>query len=74
MRQTTNLYLAGKIDQQYSKPDQSSVVFIMDAKTAAEAHDLLEKLALGLADLIQFQLIPLGPLSPFPTLLGSTPG
>ena len=73
MRQTANLYLAGKIDQWYAKPDQSGVVFIMNVTSVAEAHGLLEKLPLGVAGLMQFQLIPLGPLSPLRTLLGPTP-
>lgn len=70
MRATARLYLAGKIDQWYVKPDQSGVVFIMNLDNPEAAHELLEKLPLGQAGLMSFQLIPLGPLSPLRMLLG----
>ncbi|MGA7808554.1 hypothetical protein [Bradyrhizobium sp.] len=69
MRQTAQLYLAGKIDQWYVRQDQGGVVFVMNVTTTAEAHDLLDKLPLGVAGFMQFELIPLGPLSPMRTLL-----
>ena len=74
MRQTAELYLDGRIDQWYVKPDQSGVVFIMNVTTASEAHALLEKLPLGIAGQMRFQLIPLGPLSPLRALLRAPPG
>jgi hypothetical protein len=69
MRETARLYLAGKIDQWYVKQDQSGVVFIMNLTDPKEAHELLEKLPLGQAGLMEFQIIPLGPLSPLRSLL-----
>jgi hypothetical protein len=69
MRATARLYLAGKIDQWYVKQDHSGVVFIMNVTDPKEAHELLDKLPLGQASLMEFQLIPLGPLSPLRTLL-----
>jgi hypothetical protein len=66
---TLRLYLAGKIDQWYIKPDETTVVFIMNASTTAEAHDLLEKLPLGQAGMMEFELTPLGPLNPLRLLL-----
>jgi hypothetical protein len=63
MRQTALLYLAGKIDQWYVKPDQSGVVFILNVTDPKEAKALLDKLPLGQAGLMEFQFIPLGPLS-----------
>jgi hypothetical protein len=69
MRQTAALYLAGKIDQWYVKIDQSGVVFILNVTDPKEAHELLDKLPLGQAGQMAFQLIPLGPLSPMRTLL-----
>ncbi len=69
MRQTARLYLDGKIDQWYVKTDQSGVVFVLNVTSAGDAHELLDKLPLGLAGLMEFQLIPLGPLSPLRTLL-----
>ena len=71
VRDTVRLYLAGKIDQWYVKPDQSGVVFIMNLTDSKEAHELLAKLPLGEAGLMEFQLIPLGPLSPLRALLAA---
>jgi hypothetical protein len=47
------------------------VVFIMNVTDPKEAHELLDKLPLGQAGLMEFQMIPLGPLSPLRTLLGA---
>lgn len=73
MRQTAQLYLAGKIDQWYVKQDQSGVVFILTVTDPREAHELLAKLPLGRAGLMEFQLIPMGPLSPMRSLLSESP-
>jgi hypothetical protein len=69
MRQTALLYLDGKIDQWYVKADQSGVVFILNVTDPKEAKALLDKLPLGQAGLMEFQFIPLGPLSPLRVLL-----
>jgi hypothetical protein len=37
-----------------------------------EAHTLLEQLPLGRAKLMEFELMPLGPLSPLRVLLGDS--
>lgn len=68
-RETLRLYLAGKIDQWYVKQDQSGVVFVMNVTDPEEAHELLGKLPLGRAGLMEFQFIPLGPISPLRLLL-----
>ena len=68
--ETVKLYLAGKIDQWYVRQDQRGVVFVMNVGTVEEAHALLEKLPLGQAKLMEFDFIPLGPLSPLGRLLG----
>ena len=73
MRETARLYLAGKIDQWYVKQDQTGVVFVMNLTDQKEAHALLDKLPLGQAGLMEFQIIPLGPLSPLRTLLQEIP-
>jgi hypothetical protein len=67
---TVKLYLSGKIDQWYVRQDQRGVVFLMNVSSVEEAHALLEKLPLGQAKLMEFELIPLGPLSPLARLLG----
>ncbi len=69
VRDTLRLHLAGKIDQWFFQTDGSGVVFIMNVTDRAEAHDLLEKLPLGQAGMMEFQLIPLGPLKPLSLLL-----
>jgi hypothetical protein len=73
MRETARVYLAGKIDQWYFKTDESGVVFILNLTDPREAHELLEKLPLGQAGLMEFELIPLGPIKPLGLLLRETP-
>ena len=69
-RDTMRLLLAGKIDQWFAKIDGSGAVFLMNVTDPAEAHTLLEKLPLGQAGMMTFQLIPVGPLWPLGLLLG----
>ena len=49
------------------------VVFIMNATTTMEAHEILEKLPLGVAGMMEFELIALGPLAPLAMLIGDPP-
>lgn len=48
------------------------MVFILNMTDAAAAHEMLEKLPLGQAHLMSFELIPLGPLNPLRLLPGMT--
>jgi hypothetical protein len=64
VRETVNLYLDGKIDQWYSLEDRRGVAFILNITDLKAAHEMLEKLPLGQAHLMSFELIPLGPLNP----------
>jgi hypothetical protein len=48
-------------------------VFIMNLTDPKEAHDLLAKLPLGQGGLMEFQIIPLGALSPLRSLLSGPP-
>lgn len=73
VRDTVRLYLAGKLDQWFVRRDQSGVVFLLNVATVAEAHALLEKLPLGEAKFMEFDLIPLGPLSPLGLLIPESP-
>jgi hypothetical protein len=68
-RDTLRLQLAGKIDQWFAKTDGSGAVFLMNVTDPAEAHRLLEELPLGQADMMTFELIPVGPLWPLGLLL-----
>lgn len=69
VRDTVRLYLDGKLDQWFVRRDQNGVVFLLNVSTVAEARTLLEKLPLGEAKLMEFDLIPLGPLSPLGLLI-----
>jgi hypothetical protein len=73
VRETVQLYLAGKLDQWFVKQDHTGVVFILNVTDRKEAGELLEKLPLGRAGLMEFQLIPLGPLRPLGLLLSKPP-
>jgi hypothetical protein len=70
VRETVNLYLDGKIDQWYSLEDRRGVAFILNITDTAAAHDMLEKLPLGQAHLMSFELIRIGPLNPLRALEG----
>ena len=69
VRETVKLYLGGKIDQWYSRGDGKGVVFVMNVTTVEEAKALLEALPLGQRKLLEFEYIPLGPLSPLSLLV-----
>ncbi len=73
VRETVKLYLAGKIDSWYVRQDKPGVVFLMNVSTVEEARTLLEGLPLGVQKLMEFDLIPLGPLTPL-SLLVNGPG
>jgi hypothetical protein len=73
VRETVKLYLDGKIDQWFSLQGRSGVAFILNVTDPAAAQDMLEKLPLGQAHLMSFELIPLAPLNPLPQLQGMTP-
>jgi hypothetical protein len=70
VRDTVDLYLNGKIDQWYSQEERRGVVFILNVTDPAAARDMLEKLPLGQAHLMSFELIPIGPLNPLRQLQG----
>lgn len=74
VRETVKLYLDGKIDQWYSLQGRVGVAFILNVTDIAAAHDMLEKLPLGQAHLMSFDLIPLAPLTPLRELQGMTTG
>src|ERR1700744_6240582 len=74
VRETVKLYLDGKIEQWYSLQGKPGVAFILNMTDTAAAHEMLEKLPLGQAHLMSFELIPLGPLNPLRQLQGMTAG
>jgi hypothetical protein len=58
----------------FSLQDRSGVAFILNVTDPAAAHDMLEKLPLGQAHLMSFELIPLAPLNPLRQLQGMSTG
>ena len=60
VRATVRNYLAGKIDQWFFQTEGYGVVFIMNATSRAEAHAILEQLPLGVAGMMEFELIAPG--------------
>lgn len=74
VRATVRNYLEGKIDSWFFQTESNGVVFIMNVPTVGDAHAILEALPLGVAGMMTFQLIPLGPLKPLGMLLGDAPG
>ena len=66
---TLRLYLSGDIEQMWARQDQKGPVFLMNAKSAEEAHAILEKLPLGQAKLMEFEYVELTPLTPLHMLL-----
>ena len=69
VRETVALYLQGRLDQWFVRKDQPGVVFVFNATDEKEVHDLLESLPLGREQMMEFDLIPLGPLAPLGLLL-----
>ena len=66
---TVRLYLSGKVAEWYVRKDKPGVVFVLDVRDVAEARTLLAALPLGRAGLMDFDLVPLGPLAPLGLLL-----
>ena len=71
VRDTVRLYLDGVIDQWFIQQDNSGVVFLLNVTETDKAHALLEKLPLGQAGLMEFQLTQLGPISPLASLIAA---
>ena len=70
VKATINLYLAGKLDQWFVRQDGKGVVFLLNASSAEEATAMLSKLPLVQAHRMEFDLMPLGPLSPLRYVMG----
>lgn len=69
VRETVRLYLAGHIDQWFTQTEAAGVVFILNIVDKEQAHALLRGLPLGVAGMMDFELIPLGPLKPLLLLI-----
>jgi hypothetical protein len=74
VRGTVELYLQGKIDQWWYRADGKGVVFLLNVTSVEEAHTMLEKLPLGVAQKMTFELMPLEPLVPLRFLMSDATG
>lgn len=72
VRDTVTLYLDGKIDQWFSLQGRNGVAFLLNVTDTTAAREMLEKLPLGQAHLMSFELLPLAPLNPLRQLQGMT--
>ncbi|WP_422923531.1 hypothetical protein [Singulisphaera sp. PoT] len=66
---TLQLYLNGKMEQFWLRENESGVIFLMNVDSVEEADGLLKGLPLGQANLLTFDLLPIGPLLPLGMLL-----
>lgn len=69
VKDTVELHLAGTIEQWNVRTDKSGVVFVLNMVDPAQARLALDKLPLVKAGLMEFEIIPVGPLSPLAILL-----
>ena len=66
---TLQIYLNGKMEQFWLRDHDAGVIFLMSVDSVAEADALLKALPLGQANLLTFELMPIGPLSPLGMLV-----
>jgi muconolactone delta-isomerase len=66
---TLQLYLDGKMEQFWLRDKEAGVIFLMSVDSVDEADRLLKALPLGQADLLTFDLLPIGPLLPLGMLM-----
>ena len=66
---TLKLYLDGVIEQMWFKLDAPGVVFLVNVESVDAAKTHLHRLPMGQAGLMDFDLIPIGPLAPLGMLI-----
>jgi hypothetical protein len=66
---TLQLYVDGKMEQFWLRDNNAGVIFLMTVDSVAEADALLKALPLGQANLLTFELMPIGPLTPLGMLI-----
>jgi hypothetical protein len=71
IRQTVQLYLAGKIREWYSRSDGRGVVFLLESTDVAEAQAIMEALPLAKEHLMDHEYIAVGPLLPLRLLMAN---
>ena len=60
---TLLIYLDGKMEQFWLRDKEAGVIFLMTVNSVEEADTILKALPLGRANLLTFELMPIGPLS-----------
>lgn len=66
---TLRLYLNGQVEQFWLREDGNGIVLLMSAGTREEVADIVRKLPYAQANVIKFDLIPVGPMMSFVRLL-----
>ena len=66
---TLQLYLDNKMEQFWLRDKDKGVIFLMNVDSVDEADRLLKALPLGQANLLTFDLMPIGPLLPLGMLM-----
>lgn len=66
---TLKLYLDGTIEQFWLRENMGGTIFLLNVDSVAEAEAKLGALPLTAANLLTFDLMPVGPLSPLGMLL-----
>lgn len=66
---TLQLYLDDKMEQFWLREHEAGVIFLMNVSSVDEAGRLLNALPLGKAELLTFDLMPIGPLLPLGMLM-----
>jgi hypothetical protein len=66
---TLKLYVDGKMEQFWLRDNNAGVIFLMTVDSVEEADALLKALPLGQANLLTFDLMPIGPLTPLGMLI-----
>ncbi|MDN5216113.1 hypothetical protein QQ020_28835 [Fulvivirgaceae bacterium BMA12] len=69
LAQTIGLYLEEKIRTFYFRKDRPGVIFLLESDSMAHAREMLDQLPLVQEKLLDFDLIPIGPLKPLEMLL-----
>jgi hypothetical protein len=66
---TLQLYLDGKMEQFWLRDEQKGAIFLLNVGSVEEADTLLRAMPLGGAELLTFELMPVGPLTPLGMLI-----
>jgi muconolactone delta-isomerase len=66
---TLQLYLDGKMEQFWMRDKEAGLIFLMSVDSVDEADRLLKALPLTEANLMTFDLMPIGPLWPLGMLM-----